>query len=127
MIKYKNNEDSTALQPYFTTLRTCRTSYPRGAAFQAAWPAEVVAFSGALRARNAGTVDSGLVWWLDRSGRRGAPRFGAVEEKTMRTFEFRVYKLRTKEALEFYIGRFIPVISRAFRYSGLRPTAYGQS
>jgi len=40
---------------------------------------EVVAFSGALRARNVGTVDSGMVWWLDRSGRRGAPRFGAVE------------------------------------------------
>jgi len=48
----------------------------------------------------------GLV--VGSSGRQGAPRFGAVEEKTMRTFEFRVYKLRTKEALEFYIGEIIP-------------------
>ena len=43
----------------------------------------------------------------------------------MRTFELCVYKLRTKEALDFYMIRFIPVISTAFRCSGLRPTTSG--
>jgi NIPSNAP len=37
----------------------------------------------------------------------------------MRTFELRVYKLRTKEALDFYMEQIYPVISAAFRCSGL--------
>src|SRR3984893_2143814 len=41
----------------------------------------------------------------------------------MRTFELRVYKLRTKEALDFYMEKIYPVISTAFRCSGLWPTA----
>ncbi len=43
----------------------------------------------------------------------------------MRTFELRVYKLRTKEALISTEKWFIPVISPAFRNSGLRRTAFG--
>jgi len=43
----------------------------------------------------------------------------------MRTFELRVYKLRTKEALDFYMNQIYPVIPAAFRCSGLRPTASG--
>src|SRR5262245_13485572 len=43
----------------------------------------------------------------------------------MRTFELRVYKLRTKRRSILTARRFIPVISTAFRCSGLRPTASG--
>ena len=44
---------------------------------------------------------------------------------TMRTFELRVYKLRTKEALDFYMEKIYPRHLTAFRCSGLRPTASG--
>ena len=43
----------------------------------------------------------------------------------MRTFELRVYKLRTKEALDFYMEKIYPRHLTAFRCSGLRPTASG--
>ncbi len=38
----------------------------------------------------------------------------------MRTFEFRVYKLRTKEALEFYIGEIYPRHLKSFPLFGIR-------
>ena len=37
----------------------------------------------------------------------------------MRTFEFRVYKLRTKEALEFYIGEIYPRHLKSFPLFGI--------
>jgi hypothetical protein len=39
----------------------------------------------------------------------------------MRAFELRVYKLRTKEALDFYMEQVYPVISAAFRGGGWLP------
>ena len=73
-LRHLNHEKSGT----FNTLHTRRASYHRGAALHAARPAEVIAVSGTLRARHAGSVDSGLVWRLDRSGGRYAPLRGAV-------------------------------------------------
>jgi hypothetical protein len=47
-----------------------------------------------------------------------APRF-TQEEATMRTFELRVYKLRTKEALDFYMETVYPRHLRSFPLFGI--------
>ena len=43
----------------------------------------------------------------------------------MRTFELRVYKLRTKEALDFYREKIYPRHLNSFPLFGIGPTASG--
>jgi hypothetical protein len=61
-----------------------------------------------------------LVWfggWIEAEG--GALLALGLLRRTMRTFEFRVYKLRTKEALEFYIGEIYPRHLKSFPLFGI--------